>query len=217
MAAHLNGCTPASLPRFPRLSLSWDSRAYLQCNPGHCQEKPLWQGNIKSGFTSTAFILTHSLHSSKSKNRHHKHPVSSKQWNTPYMLLCFPGELTDRLLFWLREPPMATAGCLPVASNGGDLLRPDKLHLCFSLAVWLSLRSPQAPLSLITHLSSGEHPASSPLFSPLLADAVESEGRKYTCSHVNSSARAQPLRSNVSLSRSSCTHTHSGRLNRQCL
>lgn len=28
------------------------------------------------------------------------------------MLLCFPGELTDRFLLWLREPPMATAEML---------------------------------------------------------------------------------------------------------
>lgn len=28
------------------------------------------------------------------------------------MLLCFPGELTNRFLLWLREPPMATAEML---------------------------------------------------------------------------------------------------------
>lgn len=128
------------------------------------------------------------------------------------MLLCFPGELSDRFLFWLREPPMATAGCSlgfsPVAPNGGDLLRPDKFHLCFSFTQSGSASEAHtAPLSLITHLSSGEHPAS-PLLSPLM---LWNQSQKYTCAHVNSSACVQPLRSNISLSftlsLSSCTHT----------
>lgn len=34
------------------------------------------------------------------------------------MLLCFPGEPTDRFLFWLREPPMATAEMLRWIGSG---------------------------------------------------------------------------------------------------
>lgn len=90
---------------------------------------------------------------------------------------------------------------------------PHKFHLCFSFAQPGSASEPRTaprcrPSHTCHHFNIQPLPCSLMLQNP--------EGREDQRPHVNSPARAPPLRSNVSLPLPSRTHTV-GRLNRQCL
>lgn len=71
----------------------------------------------------------------------HKCSVSS------YMLLLFPGELTERFLFWLMEPPMATA------ESASDLLQMLRSLCVLHLRVASSSRRPARPLGARCHIA----------------------------------------------------------------
>lgn len=68
------------------------------------------------------------------------------------MLLFFRGELTERLLFWLREPPMATAQSVFVLLS--QILRtslsPPEVHLCLFSVQPGSTSEPHGALPLMT-------------------------------------------------------------------
>lgn len=127
------------------------------------------------------------------------------------MLLCFPGELTHRFLFWLREPPMATAEMLLRIYSGCFVTETLFTLTSFTFA------SPSHSHCAVAHHTSHtcHHLNTQPLLCALMLQ--NPQARRYKCSHVNGSARAPPLRSSLSLSLSLSMHTHSWRLNRQCL
>lgn len=135
-----------------------------------------------------------SAHSSKYRNRHHQHPGSCEQRNTAYMLLCFPGELTHRFLFWLREPPMATAEMLLRIYSGCFVTETLFALTSFTFA------SPSHSYCAVAHHTSHtcHHWNTQPLLCALMLQ--NPKARRYKCSHVNGSARAPPLRSSLSLS-----------------
>lgn len=81
------------------------------------------------------------------------HKQACKQWSvSSYMLLFFRGELTERLLFWLREPPMATAQSVFVLLSQilRTTLSPPEVHLCLSSVQPGSTSEPHGALPLMT-------------------------------------------------------------------
>lgn len=124
------------------------------------------------------------------------------------MLLFFPGELMDRFLFWLREPPMATAESLSVSDLSQMLLKslsPLKVHLCLSSIQPGSTSEPHMPCY---HLTSQPLP----VLTLLLLMLYNPNGQEYKYSHI---ALLLP-RLFTLVTRSLSTHTHQREITLSC-